>query len=278
MLILPAALSLSFAVSAFANQPINQIPEQVASLESRFFYHMYAQDPVEKRLERLELLVFGATQAGTNEERLARLKKVIASRDSEAGKTLKKESAASPEVHAAPPGKENKVGTSSQYPVLNTLEWRVLKKTYPADTLDQRLERMETKVFGQSSPAMAYYDRIDRLKKTVGVGSGMPEVTQRPNLGPMPKARPRIGEDEEGLDGTFPMMPEMMPPGAVMPGNMNQLFQQMDRQMQQMMQMQRQFINPPGGMPMPNIEPGVPGRQISPDSPKPPRYDDPNAI
>jgi hypothetical protein len=98
----------------------------------------------------------------------------------------------------------------------------------------------------------------------------------------MPKARPRIGEDQDGLEGGLPMLPDMISPAPIMPGmgGINQLFQQMDRQMQQMMQMQKQYINPPGSERMlpPGMHPILPGPEIKPDSPKPPRYDDPNAI
>src|SRR5690606_33228046 len=77
--------------------------------------------------------------------------------------------------------------SSSQYPVLNTLEWRALKKTYPSESIDARLARMEKKLFGMDSPAMAYVDRVDRLKRTLGIG--MTAAVPRGPKGPAPKAR-----------------------------------------------------------------------------------------
>src|SRR5262249_18973351 len=146
------------------------------------FFKQYSSDPIEKRLQRLELLVFGSTQGGTSEQRAARLRRTIADRDRQAGETAKER----------PPAGESKKPTgSAQYPILSTFEWRVLKKTYPTGTLDERLERLETKLFGQPSPAMAYADRVERLKRMLGMdmAQGVPEPSGP--LGPKPKARPR---------------------------------------------------------------------------------------
>lgn len=164
-------------------------------LENRYFAHPYGHDPVEKRLERLECLIFGATKGGSNVERLTRLNKAVATRSQTPLPSVPATASASPTA----PGGGGSTGKSNvQYPVLTTLEWRALKKTFPSESLDQRLDRLESKMFGQPSQTMAYIDRVDRLKKTLGIGSesvqGNEGLTAR---GPMPKARPR---DEMGMD------------------------------------------------------------------------------
>ncbi len=45
-----------------------------------------------------------------------------------------------------------------------------MKKTFPAEALDQRLDRLESQIFGLPAQAMSYVDRIERLKKTAGIG------------------------------------------------------------------------------------------------------------
>jgi hypothetical protein len=77
-----------------------------------------------------------------------------------------------------------------------TLEWKILKKTYPQEALDQRLNRLEEQLFGVPSTAMSYLDRIERLKKTTGVDVALaPSDTgvkvpgkRQPQFGPLPRA------------------------------------------------------------------------------------------
>lgn len=165
------------------------IAKDLALLENRFFSRQYASDPTDKRVERLELLVFGGVQDGDLSARWARLNKAIAARPAQAAKD------------AAPAGQKagadgDKAGAaagagsgSSQYPVLNTLEWRALKKTFANESLDDRLGRLEKKLFGQDAPGMAYVDRVDRLKKTLGIG--VAAAAPSGPLGPAPRARSR---------------------------------------------------------------------------------------
>lgn len=187
-------------------------------LEHRFFSHGYAHDPVEKRLERLECLVFGSTREGSNSERLARLMKTVAAR-SQQPLAAEKEKAPLTTPKAATDAPQAKLPAGSkQYPVLNTLEWRALKQTYPAESLDQRLERLESKLFGQPAQTMAYVDRVERLKKTLGIGLTPDTSSPITATGPLPKARPH-SEESEFFNG-FPGMgspPSSMPLEGLLP-------------------------------------------------------------
>lgn len=294
------------------------IGDQLNLLENRFFFRLYLRDPIEKRLERLELLVFGATQGGDNAERIDRLKKTVSDRDSKSSDWSKAQGSADGENgHGG--GKVDSGGSergrsagagssSSQYPILNTLEWRALKKTYPGGSLDQRLERLETKLFGQPSPAMAYADRVDRLKRTLGVGIAQgegPPVGGPP--GPMPKAKPRSLPDIfgsapppetidpfGGLYGTPFGAPGNSPFGT-MPG-FSEMFKHLEQEMEQMRRMPlgvwqwdpktgswydpttgRRFK--PGQEPVPKeFAPLIPRPSKPKVRPYIPPYDDPNSI
>lgn len=177
--------SLCWSSVVIAAESAQVMLGKISAYEDRFFFHQYPSDPGDKRLERLELLIFGTTQDGTLEERLARLSKAIVERDAQS--SSKTSEAKPPPAATKEPAVQNK--SSEQYAVLNTFEWRVLKKTYPTESLDERLGRLETKLFGQASPAMSYFDRVERLKKTLGIGS----VTELPKggMGPSSKAKPR---------------------------------------------------------------------------------------
>ena len=150
--------------SALSEQALDK---DILVLENRFFFHHYGHDPIEKRLERLELLTLGASQFGTTSERLSHLKAAIVQRDKHAAQIMADHKAEQAKTGAGKTG----LKAETNYPVLSTLEWRILKKTYAAETIDQRLDRLESQLFGVPSQAMSYVDRIERLKKTAGVGA-----------------------------------------------------------------------------------------------------------
>ncbi len=203
---------------------------KISAYEERFFFHQYPSDPGDKRLERLELLIFGSTQGGSLEERLARLSKAIVERDSQSSnKTSPASPSANLDEKAAQP---NKLKSSEQYPVLNTFEWRVFKKTYPGESLDERLARLETKIFGQASPAISYFDRVDRLKKTLGIGA-VTEIPKGP-MGPTSKARPRGQWGEDSFNSPVnPNVPNIVP-GFPEFGSNNDIFGPLSDIMRQM--------------------------------------------
>lgn len=225
---LSALISVTAAQAAPSAKPAGPPPTltDLGVMENRFFSHPYSQDPVDKRIERLECMVFGGVQAGTNEERLARIIKVVAERSQKPvdKKTTVEETAKNdPPQSQTEPKHDSASGgnASAQYPVLNTLEWRALKKTYNTESLDQRLDRLESKMFGQPAQSMAYADRIERLRKTLGIGidTGLDNSLANRGIGPAPRARARENNNELGLQPSWPSngMPRM-PGMSGMPG------------------------------------------------------------
>ena len=176
-------LAAKNAVNSTQDKEYASLVKYLKNLEVRYFFHSYDHDPIEKRVERLELLVFGGSRYGVFEERIKALKKAIEKRDQEAARKIQERNK-----------KVTKPGAKADYPIMNTLEWRVLKKTYQSESLDTRLERLEKKLLGQASPAMSYADRIDRLKKIVGISiTSLPPKNNKLSPGPMPRAnRPRM--------------------------------------------------------------------------------------
>jgi hypothetical protein len=260
-------LGLAPAFCGPANQtaaPISaaNIDRDISVMENRFFSKLYDDNPIEKRLERLELLVFSGIQSGSNTERLDRLKKVVSTPVPLKAQSPQSGSAADQDntVPKNAAANSKKDSSSTQYPILTTLEWKGLKKTYPTESLDQRLERLETKIFGLSSPAMAYFDRVERLRKAVGIDAEMPQQASRGLVGPKPKARPRGSSD---YSDDFSVMPRANVPNAIPNENMpfagvpsnpfgmlgqDPIFKQMadlmNLQMQQMQQMQSGAMQP----------------------------------
>lgn len=208
-------LSGASASAALAANPVASSPDintnDLNVLEHRFFSHGYAHDPVEKRLERIECLVYGTTRDGTNADRLARLMRTIATRSQQPLAHENTAPSGADVTPSAPGAAKTPLTTSKQYPILNTLEWKALKKTYPTESLDQRLDRMESKMFGQPAQTMAYADRVERLKKTLGIGLETPNNDKITSIGPKPKARPN-GMTDDGMGGFNLPLQSLVPP------------------------------------------------------------------
>lgn len=247
-------LSLLFTAAGFsageAATPRSAVSEDVVSkeveiLEHRFFPKAYSNDPLDKRLQRLELMIYGATQGGSLPERLDRLKKDVAirSKTSPVG-AAKAIPGMSDKSGGAPGAGAGAAGGSAQYPVLSTLEWRALKKTFVNESLDQRLARLESQLFGQPSTTMPYVDRIDRLKKVMGLGMTS-EVPSRGggSLGPAPRARPRGSNPYGGAPSWVTPSPFAF---GDMPGLDGEMFggnEDVARSMAEMMRTMRQHMS-----------------------------------
>jgi hypothetical protein len=272
---------------------------ELKGLERRFFFHEYDHDPLEKRLERIELLVFGAAQEGENTARLQRLRSAVLMRDREAAQRLEEKNRALKSPTTAAP-KATAPTSSAQYPILQTLEWRALQKTYGTETLDQRLDRLETSLLGQPSPAMSYADRIDRLKKIIGVETAVAPFSSKTPLprGPLPKASARRNSGSPMYSPYITPLPRSGGGDWDGDGDDDSTFEddlrgQMTNDLQAMMEMMQRMQRAPGFGGMPGMLPfggrGVlipsPGEGATPYAvpaqpkrPKLPPYADPNSI
>lgn len=280
---------------------------ELEKLETKMFSRQYPNDPPEKRVERLELLVFGATQGGGLGERWEHIAKVIKQRQNPEStvpqpKTGESPGAASGQIASSAPAKGN-------YPAVDALEWKVLKKTYRAEPIGDRLSRLETKLLGQANPGMALFDRVERLKK---IGASVAAGSQSANsgtavipptiLGPMPKAYPRgsmpFSFDWEG----DPSNPSVPGPFSIQPfggDDFNSINRMMSEMMTEMNRQMRDLKNRPPGVyqyrfdtsdkPSNPAKPGQPPTLINPFQPVMPKkaptlqeslppYADPNSI
>jgi hypothetical protein len=234
-------------------------------LETKMFSRQYPNDPPEKRIERLELLIFGATQGGSMNERWASISKVMKDRQNPEATVAQPKNNQSPSTSSGPgaaPAKGN-------YPAVDSLEWKVLKKTFRAEPLAQRLSRLETKLLGQANPGMALFDRVERLKKigaTVAAGSQPPNsgtATLPPAiLGPLPRAYPRAMPYSFGDSiNPVPSNPFSMQPFSG-DDDFNSINRMMSEMMSQMNRQMRDLKNMPPGVyqyKLDPIEPGSPG-------------------
>jgi hypothetical protein len=193
----------------------------LGALERRYFGRVYDKDSTDKRIQRIELLLFGATQDGGMVERLDRIQ----------------ESAAE---HAKAP--KSNLSQAADTASITALEHKILKKSFDAETPSQRLGRLESKVFGQPTPSMSVADRVFRLKKILNVDT--PSISRMPispelgginGIGGM-NGMGRLGMGGLGLDGdpstpfgSFTYVPFAGGHGDEMAQQMNEMIKQLNK-------------------------------------------------
>lgn len=155
---------------------------RLGQLEVKFFKHTYPKDEDAVRLERLEKMIFGEARAGASEQRLKNLADTVpnlgavAADDSDKGDAT----ASKPATRQVNNGdsdldlseersRGNKPGGQvlsgeSKYPAVTALEQSIFKRDYASDPVADRLNRLETKVFGKPSKFTDLSERVDALK------------------------------------------------------------------------------------------------------------------
>lgn len=160
------------AIAADADSADPNVPK----LEQKFFEHTYPKDPLPQRLERIEKMVFGEAKTGADGERLSKLIQAVPGLNSVPDvpppASTNTASGDAQDVPMPPPSKSRApqpIADGSKYPQVSAMELKLLGKDYGADPVDQRLARLETKVFGKPSGSTDLSDRVDALKNRTGV-------------------------------------------------------------------------------------------------------------
>jgi len=194
--------------------------KQLEAFEQKLLQHTFPQDPIDKRLQRLELLVFGATQYGSDFQRWQELQK------------------------AANAESANKPKRADEANVVSTIEKQILKKTNTGMPIETRLSQLETKLFGSASPAMPTRQRIERLAKTIGM--------EEPFESNETAIRPRSFSGTSP-DGSFSFH-VYGDPGQLKQMNpqISEMMEQMDRQMRQFERFGNHMFDEPDFNNLPN--------------------------
>ncbi len=194
---LVAGLSLAVALSLpldLGRSPVNSISfcspaiaavgsdVRLSQLEVKFFKHTYPKDEEAVRLERLEKMIFGEARTGAAEQRLKNLADTVPNLGAVAAEDSDKNDAAVSKPATRPVSngdsdldlseersQGNKPGGQvlsgeSKYPAVTALEQSIFKRDYASDPVADRLNRLETKVFGKPSKFTDLSERVDALK------------------------------------------------------------------------------------------------------------------
>lgn len=141
------------------------ISNQLTQLENKILKSTYTFDPLEKRLDRLELEVFGDTNSDYgHEDRLSRL---IASTGFNYNNPSMNENLSSQSNEKLPNTNYEKEDSSVSYPMVDTLEKEVFNRSFTNDDIYYRLSRLEKEVYKKTSENLPLSDRIDTLKGSI---------------------------------------------------------------------------------------------------------------
>lgn len=145
----------------------------LAAMEQSLFSTTYPDQGRAQRLERLESSIFGEPQTGNEAEREARLNQVLSNIRQklpvgvEPERTPDQTGEGTPAFMGQTPHSSSAVvqgePDATSYPTVTALERQVFGRDFLRDDLERRLDRLEKKVYGQSSTQMGLADRVDKL-------------------------------------------------------------------------------------------------------------------
>lgn len=142
----------------------------ITMLESKVFGDTYEHLAVEARLDQLELKTLGRMQRGTLQERTDQLRMtVLGDPDGGLGNTTPGDDTSDSGHNSYSSGSSPSAANLSASEradleqALMTTENRLLRQTYPSDSLENRLGRLETHLFNQTAPEMSPQDRLYRI-------------------------------------------------------------------------------------------------------------------
>ncbi len=143
------------------------VTAEIRAYESKYFERHFEGETIDKRLDRLENFIFGATNSGSADTRTAQIVAAVGVPTVTAAAPKTKSS-----YNEAPPtasstnstnGTDVSLQSPGNYPRVTALESEILGQSYPTQPLVTRLNRMELKVFGNQSHSDDLSARTDAL-------------------------------------------------------------------------------------------------------------------
>ncbi len=194
-----------------------------------FFERTFDGETEGRRLDRLDTFIFGTTNHGSAQVRITLIAKVVpvntpvpdnsttnAGTQGGSGKTGPGNAGGgnagagnSPSASGSANSRQGQPANSSasaeptlespgNYPHITAMEAKILGETYPNDSLNQRLSRLETKVFGSPSKSNDFEERTDALDRHMQAQRKPKDllIGTRPDEDDMPEVIPTSLERE----------------------------------------------------------------------------------
>ncbi|MCD7878538.1 MAG: hypothetical protein LUG16_01235 [Candidatus Gastranaerophilales bacterium] len=146
--------------------------ETISSIENNMFGYDYSKESETKRLERIEMQLYGIKREGTPQKRLEDIKNDIgyveadeiaspAPIPSNQQRQFDKQKGQVPDDITA-----LKEDSTVEYPMVDKMEQQIFSTTYKNENIYNRLNRLEEKVFNKTS-SESLNARVDRLASVV---------------------------------------------------------------------------------------------------------------
>lgn len=183
----------------------------VSAMEQKVFNRTFAEDAIDIRLSRLENRVLGQLQQGTLQERTDQLRlMVLGDVGSGASSSFAQTpgSFSSSDAPAPIAFQDQSSATSDLLQALLPMEKRILRRTYPQDILENRLSRLEMKVFNATAPELSAEDRFYRIVSVANARNpgSREQAFQRGSFGAAGGGYPYPGSSGGAAIGTFGSM------------------------------------------------------------------------
>lgn len=141
----------------------------VTAMENQVLQQTFEQEPLEKRLIRLEQRVYGRSQVGSLQDRSDRLQETVLGNNTASQPLASASSTVSsytPSMgsssSSSPSGNPGQI-SAELLQALPAVEQRILHQSFPNDSVENRLSRLETRLFNAPAPEMAPEDRLYRI-------------------------------------------------------------------------------------------------------------------
>ena len=135
--------------------------ELLSKIETSFYGFDYSKDNLQNRVLRLEKTIYGKNSSGDINKRIKRLSGDISA------DVIGFEITPVKDTFLAAEEADNTV----QYPIVDEIEQKLFKKTYPNRDFHTRIVTIEKKLFGKIYDVDDYSKRMDRIKSKI-----MPET------------------------------------------------------------------------------------------------------
>lgn len=182
------ALTLAFGQPLLATAIDTGYSEQLELLEKQLLSTSYEKDPLPRRVERLEKLVFGEVRTGPLEERIVGLTTAVPPKNEQEQEQEQDQEQLSNQTQEQAGSQEEE---TEKYPRVTALEEAVLGKTYTHDDLPARLARMEEKLYGKVEKEEDLGDRTDKIQDYVE------KTMKKPLFQPDPKLYDSAGAQQQ---------------------------------------------------------------------------------
>ena len=150
----------------------------IDKIENSLFGITYPSDSETSRLERIEKNVYGKSSSGSNQARIAKLKKDL-SADLIGQEITPKEDTFMDEDDFIVYEKEPAEAANMDYPVINELEKAVFQKENKSENIKTRLSKLEQKTFNKTYDKDDLSTRVDRLRAQIKPQSFMANGMQQ---------------------------------------------------------------------------------------------------